>query len=310
MPIHTKEEDIFQPNKNALNAWLRTRKDKKVSNGYTLPGFFGTHSSWDGFFTILSIIIELAIFAYFMSLVRLNSFTNWIALPIIILADLVFIFLVHQNKKSNVLYDNAIIFVDAKDNPLFGADAKIGTKELIAKELNISRNNLISYLGISLEIASCFTKIYILSIVRPFSINPISIGIIMGYSIQTFFYITSAGYFFWEMITRSFIARQHNAFKLLHGQSNPYNATSKHILFDTEIKLDEIKDNETPFQLIFNPDKNQDNKCIGYILTCKGIPSDDDIIKFANKQKTREAINTIVSRSHYLQLSKFVAMPS
>lgn len=307
MPNHTKEEYIFQPNKNALNAWLRTRKDKKVSNGYTLPGFFGTHSSWDGFFTILSIIIELAIFAYFMSLVRLNSFTNWIALPIIILADLVFIFLVHQNKKSNVLYDNAIIFVDAKDNPLFGADAKTGTKELIAKELNVSFNNLISYLGISLEIASCFTKIYILSIVRPFSINPISIGIIMGYSIQTFFYITSAGYFFWEMITRSFIARQHNAFRLLRG----YNATSKRILFNTdEIKLDEITDNETPFQLMFNLDKDQDNKHIGYILTCKGIPSDDDIIKFANKQKTIQAINTIISWSHYLQLSKFAEMPS
>lgn len=299
MPNHLDDKLIFQPNSTVLKAWLKTRKRKFSVNGYVHPGFFCTHLfGWDAFFAILGISIEIIIFIFFLSKVDLSSLGNWVALPIIILLDLVFIFtLVHQNKSRKVTYENAVPFLEDDEHPLLAE--KANTLEKLRSMLKIGTFNFVSSLGIGLEWLSCFVKIYFIHLAYGLSIEPISIAIVVGYLIQTNAYVYSAGYFFWELLTRSFISRQNGKFNKLggqHAENNPFIAKALNLPFESSTKLKPIQ--YSSFNLIKEGDSN-------YRLEVIGIPVDSEIVDFALKQDDKQARWEIMSHCHKIQLIKF-----
>ncbi len=315
MPNHIKEKHAFQPTKNALEAWLKTRKRKRVANGYVLPGFFSTHLFvWDALFSIMGFSVEIIIFVFFMQQVELDDLANWIALPVVMILDFVFIFLVHSNKSPKIKFDNALMFLNEPYNPLI--TQKIDNETQLAIHYNINPKNFLSYLGILFEVASCAAKIYFLNAAYGLSIEPISIGIVVGYILQTFAYILSAGYFLWEIITDwFFIDWQYSKYRKMQGTQHPYIAQKHDILFSSHIKLG-IKENAT-FQLYEDTTKAEEEKkkfvegqqpYFYYKLVCIGIPLDDDIVSFASMQPSIEARKEMMFLAHKLQLDKFASM--
>lgn len=315
MPNHIREKQNFQPKKNALEAWLKTRKRKRVANGYVLPGFFSTHLFvWDALFSILGFSIEIIIFIFFMQQVELDELANWIALPVVMFFDFVFIFLVHSNKSPKVKFDNALLFLNEPHNPL--VTAPIANEDQLSSHFGINLSSFWSYLGILFEISSCAAKIYFLNAAYGLSIEPISIAIVLGYILQTFAYILSAGYFLWEIITDwGFLSWQYGRYRKMQGKDHSYLAQKHDILFNNHIKL-AVKDNTT-FQLFEDTAKTEtENKKLVegqqiyyyYKLVCVGIPLDDDIIIFAGLQPTNEARKEMMLFAHKLQLDKFASM--
>lgn len=307
MPNNIQERLKFEPNKNALEAWLQTRKKKRVGHGYVIHGFFSTHSFvWDAILFVAGFSIELIIFGFFMSLVELNVLSNWIALPVIIVIDLLCVMLVHKNKAPKVKYENALLYLGEEDNPLIH-DKKVINEEQLSSHLSLPKFNFLSYLGIALEFISCITKIFYLNAAYGLGIDPISIGIVVGYIFQTFCYINSAGYFMWEIIVSwFFIDAQYKKFKNSEGNDNNFIANRYELLFSSFINLKPTNQEQSGKATLFlELDNNYKNEGIGYKITCIGIPIDSDLIDFAAFQDTREAKKEIMSISHKLQLSKF-----
>ncbi|GAB4345983.1 MAG: hypothetical protein OHK0038_26200 [Flammeovirgaceae bacterium] len=305
-----KDSLNFAPKKNALSAWLKTRKDDKSFAGYVLDGFFNTHLFvWDAFFTIFALGIEFVIFIFFMNLVDPSEISNWIALPVIAFIDFCCIFLVHFNKSGKVKYNNARRFIGEIN---LTKRENIVNNQQLKEALHLKRNDIFSYIGVTFEVVSCCVKIYFLEIAYGLSLEPISIGIVVGYIFQTFAYIFCAGYFFWEIITSwFFIDYQYKKYKDMEGdKNNPYTVKKGHdapsVSFETAIKLSLENCNTDRFQL--SKDEDKDNT---YTIKCIGIPIDQDIIDFASKQPERitGAQHEIMKQAHRLQLIIYITRP-
>lgn len=301
MPNLLKERPYFQPNKNALVQWLGTRKSKKPMHGYNLPGFFSTHGFfWDVLFSLSGFAIEIGIFIFFMSLVKMDDISNWIIFPIIIILDIIIIvFMVHTNKASKIKYENAILFLQEKQNPLVPQD-NISRDAQLKEIFKLDRNNALSSFGILFELFACCLKIYYIHAAYELSFEPISIGIVIGYIVQTFFYIYSGGYFIAELGLLMFISNQYKKYDT--KKNDVYMATQIDDLFNTQIELEPKKN--LIFELVINP-QNSNEK---YSISCNGVPLDDDIMQFASMQSNNEARKQVMYQAHKLQLKKFSSL--
>ncbi len=304
MPNYLKERPYFQPDKNALEQWLRTRKSKKPVHGYNLPGFFSTEAFfWDSVLFFIGFAIEVAIFGFFLTLVQIDDITNWVIFPLLIIVDIVFaLMLVHNNKASNIKYENAVLFLDEDQNPLVAETVKRDSQ--LKNIFKISRGNFLSSLGIILEFVSMGLKIYFIHVAYTLTVEPISMAVIVGYVLQTIFYINSTGYFFSEISLIRFLNSQYKKFDVTDRKE--YSASPKDDLFDTSIPLKPCEN--TIFKLEYSnhpTDNPEDATKKSYKITCFGVPLDSDIVDFAELQITKEARKQVMYQAHKLQLIKF-----
>lgn len=323
MPNHLKAPDNFQPNKDLLELWLKTRKEKnKKIDGEDLPGFLSTHNyERDRLLSIIGVFIELGL--GFWCVWNSSSYLESVGVIvfIIILDILIVRYMVNINTGEQTKINNALRFMHAKeaniDNPLsLGAN----NKSQLEKNYKIHRFNFISNVGILLECIFCFGKIYYMEQTYGLSLKEITTFAILGaYVFQTYCYIYSGGYFLAEWVVIEKVKKQINRFSLAVGKDGEnddekdketnkiFRAKEYSIPISTEITLKCGK--RGIFELIEEtPTSNKKN----YILKCKGIPVDEQIIDFPNLQDEGNvtARREVMRQSHLLQLATFKKISS
>jgi len=301
--IEIPDSHRFEPDGNALEMWLYTRKAKKEWGNNKFPGFFSTFNfpTDQVFFTIALILEIIGIGLIISNGLSENSGPQLAIIAIIVAIALVFFdfglaYLLHKNHATKCYGLNKLA---VSSNP----------SEIANINEDLKKGKIINVVCIFLLVFLAIFKVGGIVALSTFDHIVIYVALVMMFSIIVYIHIYHTGYFIYGVITKRAFKRQLN--KLNRGDDS-YKAKASSYFFESDINIFDGFDDQS--EIIANDrhkitkierKRESSKKNFGYELRSIGILEDRDITSFINKPFNSEQKGLIMSECRKFQLDQY-----